>query len=101
MHSHPPHNNHQSAANSVFMQTVEWLANVVALIIAWFATPFIHARSVDWVLAFNRQHYAPGFDEPVYYAWWIAVYFTTFCIARMSVSTLMVAGGLALAVRFL
>ena len=96
-----PVNNQQNTPNSVFMESVTWLANIVAALIAWVVTPFIHAPTVGWAIEFQRKYYAPGLDEPVHFIWWIAIFLITFCLARMSISTLLISGGLALAVRFL
>lgn len=91
----------KQAGHGIFMQSVEWLANLVAVIIALFATPELHARTIGFVQHFVRGNYASGFDGAVDLSWWLLCWLLVFCITRMTVSTAIVVGGLTIAMRFI
>lgn len=89
------------AGRSIFMSSVHGLANTGAVAASFFLTPLFYSETVDWIRSFSIQHYGTGWDDLVGFAWFILVAFLTFFIARASLGTLLIAGGLALATRFL
>jgi len=98
---HNPQQQYNQAGYGVFMETLIWLSNLLAIIITFFATPEVYNRTVDFVIHFTAQNYGMGFDEYVSFFWWLITAGVIFCIVRMSVSTLFVMGGLTLAAKLL
>ena len=93
---------HQNwAAQSIFLSSIEGLANTLAVVITFFATAPIYGRTVDWVIVFTTRHYGAEFADVIGLAWFGIVGFVVFFTARASVSTGLVVGGAVLAVRFL
>lgn len=89
------------AGKSIFMSSVQGLANTGAVAASFFLTPLFYSETVEWIKVFAIRHYGAGWDDLVGFAWFILVAFLTFFIARASLGTLLIAGGLALATRFL
>lgn len=94
-----PHQHHQKR-QQVFMSSVEALANLFALMAAFFLTPEIYARSVGWVLSYAASRYGPGYEPAIMLGWFVMTGMTVFFTARATLATAIVAGGLALATRF-
>lgn len=94
--------NHQNqAGRSIFMSSVIGLSNVIAVVVAFFATPVAYNRTVGWVQNFTASHYGYGFEDITAFVWWLIVALLIFFFARASISTALVMGGLAIAARFL
>lgn len=89
------------AGRSIFMSSIQGLANTGAVAASFFLTPLLYSTTVDWIRNFSIRHYGAGWDDLVGFAWFILVAILTFYIARASLGTLLIAGGLALATRFL
>ncbi len=89
------------AGYGIFMETLIWLSNLLALIITFFATPEVYNRTADFVIHFTAQNYSAGYDDIVSFAWWMITAAFIFCVVRMSFSTLFVMGGLTLAAKLL
>lgn len=100
---YPNHNPPQvnQAGYGIFMQTLIWLSNLLAIIITFFATPEVYNRTADFVIRFTAQNYTAGYDDIVSLAWWVITAAFIFCVVRMSFSTLLVMGGLTLAAKLL
>ncbi|CFX24150.1 conserved protein of unknown function [Candidatus Filomicrobium marinum] len=94
-----PHDHHQKR-QQVFMSSVEWLANLFALLVAFFLTPEIYVRTVDWIVGFTASRYGTGFEDLTSFAWFAVSGLLVFFTARATLATAIVAGGLALATRF-
>jgi len=93
--------NQNQAGRSIFMSSVTGLANVIAVVVAFFATPVAYQRTVGWVQSFTANHYGYGFEDITAFIWWLIVALLIFFFARASISTALVMGGLAIAARFL
>jgi hypothetical protein len=91
----------RAAARSIFMSSVEGLANTLAVVVTFFAVPPLYGRTVDWVAAFTARHYGAEFADLASLAWFVLAALLVFFTARASISTLLVMGGIALALRFL
>lgn len=89
------------AARSIFMSSIKGLANTGAVAASFFMTPLLYAQSVDWIRAFTAKHYGHDLVGLTDLAWFALVALLTFFIARASMATLLVMGGLAIATRFL
>jgi hypothetical protein len=96
-----PKSPQNSAAQLVFMSSVYWLANLLAFIAAFLGTPPIYGRTVDWVIVFTTRHYGAEFADLISLGWFGIVACLVFFIARASISTALIVGGLTFALRFL
>jgi len=92
---------HNEAGRSVFMGSVNGLANTAALIATFFATPLAYRATEAWIASFVVRHYSPGLTDPALVGWFIAVAATTFFVARASLGLAITMGGLAIAARLL
>jgi len=92
---------YDQAGYGIFMQTLIWLSNLLAIVITFFASPEVYDRTSGFVFAFTAQHYGTGYEDIVSFVWWMIVAAFIFCVVRMSVSTLLVMGGLTLAAKLL
>lgn len=91
----------KNSAQSTFMDSIHGLANVLAATVAFFGTGPIYERTIGWVMIFTARHYGAEFTDFASFAWFVLIAFLVFFTARASLSTLLVMGGLAIAVRFL
>lgn len=82
------------------MSSVEWLANLFALLVTFFLTPEIYARTASWIVAYTARSYGAGFEELTSIVWFAMTALLVFFTARATLATAIVAGGLALATRF-
>lgn len=89
------------AGRSVFMGSINGLANTAAVVATFFGTPLAYRASEDWIAAFVARHYSPDLTDPALIGWFIAVAATTFFVARASLGLAITMGGLAIAARFL
>lgn len=101
MQPYHPNQHHDQASRSIFMSSVIGLSNIVAVLVAFFATPVAYTASLGWVQRFTTRHYGYGFEDITAFVWWIIVALLIFFGARASISTALVMGGLAIAARFL
>lgn len=92
---------HAQAGRSLFMSSVTGLANLLAVVAAFLGTPVVYGKSVGWVQELSRGSYGGGLEGLVAFAWFGICAALIFFIARASIGTAMVFGGLAIATRFL
>jgi len=92
---------HKAAARGVFMSSIEWLANIGAVVVTFFATPIVYGFTIGWVTRFTQHYYGDAFLDVVTFVWGGIVMLLLGCIARMSIGTVLVLGGLIFATRFL
>tara|TARA_R110001606_G_scaffold399304_1_gene584237 strand:+ start:13736 stop:14032 length:297 start_codon:yes stop_codon:yes gene_type:complete len=88
------------AAKSIFTSSVTGLANVAAFAAAFLATPAIYGLSSEWMNDFTAKNYGPEWSDITDPIWFVVIALTTFFVARASISTVLVMGGLAIAARF-
>lgn len=86
--------------NSAFLGSVKGLANMLAVIAAFMGTPAAYGASVGWVVRYSEQNYMTGIGDFISLIWFVCVALTIFFIARMTLSTAVVMGGIAVAARF-
>jgi hypothetical protein len=96
-----PQQHYNQAGYGIFMQSLLWLSNLLAIVITFFAAPEVYNRTINFVFAFTAKHYTAGFEDIVSMIWWVIVAAFIFCVVRMSISTLFVVGGLSLAAKLL
>lgn len=94
-------NKQSEAARSIFMSSVTGLANTGAVVASFFTAPILYGQSVHWIQNFTIQHYGSEFVDVAGFVWFALVALLTFFVARASLATLLVMGGLAVATRFL
>lgn len=95
-----PHHQYRQAGNSIFMNSVMGMANVLAFAAAFFGAPLAYAKSIDFVQSYTQMHYGYGFEDIIAFVWFAACAAMIFFIARTSVSTALVFGGVTLMTRF-
>jgi len=91
----------RQAAQSIFMSSVTGLANTGAVAVAFFTVPEAYNRTISWVSAFAAARYGHEFIPTVELAWFVILALLIFFISRASVATLIVMGGLTIAMRLL
>lgn len=91
---------HRQARQTVFMSSIENLANILAVVSAFFMTPEIYVRTIHMVVNFTSSRYGGQFNELVEVGWFICVALITFFTARATLTTAIVAAGLAAATKF-
>lgn len=91
--------NNGTGGGSFFMGSVEWLANLLALVVSFFATPPLFNFSVVFVAAYARDQYGAEWVSLAVLAWGAVIALTTFFLARASIGTCLVMGGLTIAAR--
>ena len=94
-------NDHANKSKSVFMNSVEALANLSAFLAAFFLAPDVFMRTRDFVVAYTQQRYGHGFEDIVSLTWFVVVTLLVFFGARATIATAIVAGGLTVATRFI
>lgn len=90
-----------NAGQSIFMDSMNGVANTGAAVASFFVTGPIYSATIGWVTAYTQSQYGYGWDDLVSFAWFILVAFLSFFVARASLGTLLIMGGMALATRFL
>ncbi len=96
-----PIKKHQEAGRSIFMSSIQGLANTLALIITLLGAPPLYSNTIGWVQVFVVRHYGYGMESLTVIVWGGASAALVFFISRASISTALVMGGIALATRFL
>lgn len=96
-----PIKKHQEAGRSIFMSSIQGLANTLAIVVTFFGAPPLYSKSVGWIQGFTIQHYGSGFEDLTSIVWACVCGALVFFISRASISTALVMGGIALATRFL
>lgn len=91
---------HPGGQNTTFTSSVKGLANMLAVIATFLGTPAAYGASVGWVIQYSEQNYITGIADIVSFIWFLCVALSIFFLARMTLSTAIVAGGMAAAARF-
>ena len=91
---------HRQAAQSVFVHSVKWLSNIVAVIITYFLTPLTYQWSAPGIRAFSTHFYMPELAGLAVLIWSLALVAIIFFTCRAALSALFATGGLAIATRF-
>ncbi len=94
-------NEQKEAARGVFMSSIQGLANVLAVIATFLATPLIYGQTVGWIQRFTATHYGMGFEGLIAFVWFLITAAFVFFVARASASTALVMGGIAMATRLI
>lgn len=92
---------HAQAGRSLFMSSITGLANVLAVVVTFLATPPLYGETVDWVQRYTARHYGIGYEDVIAFGWFGICILLVFFLSRASIGTALVFGGMALATRFL
>ncbi len=93
--------NQSEAARSVFMSSMFGLANTAAATAAFLGGPLLYERSIRWIVVFTVNAYGEAWVWIVEPLWFVLVLLLVFFIARATLATALVTGGLAIAARLL
>lgn len=88
-------------AQSIFISSIEGVANTAAVIVTFLFLPIAHGKSIGWVIWFTQEYYGDEFTGFVYMVWYLLLALMIFFGARASLSTLLILAGVSIAVRFL
>lgn len=94
-----PQGKYGAAGQSIFMSSVQGLANLLAIICTFLGAPPMYSKTIGWVQGFTVQHYGYGWADITSLVWALICGGLVFFISRMSISTALVMGGLAIATR--
>ena len=92
---------HQEAGRSIFMSSIQGLANTLAFVVTFLGAPPLYSKSIGWIQTFAVGHYGYGVEDITALVWGVICAALVFFISRASISTALVMGGIALATRFL
>lgn len=91
----------REATRSIFMNSIHGLANTGAVVATFFSAPILFNVTEPWVRKFTNYYYGEELADPASFVWFVLMTLIIFFSARASLSTLLVMGGLAIAVRYL
>lgn len=83
-----------------FMSAVEGFSTMCAGVAAFFLAPEIYSRTIGFVVNFTAERYGPELANVMPLIWFVVVSLMTFFISSATLRTAIVAGGLAIAIRF-
>ncbi|ALG91166.1 MULTISPECIES: hypothetical protein [Actibacterium] len=93
--------NHAQAGQNIFMSSVTGLANLLALIAAFFGGPILWKYTIVYVRTLTFQTYGDGLIGLASVTWYGLSFLLVFFVARASVGTALIFGGLAIITRFM
>ncbi len=93
--------NHAQAGKNIFMSSIVGLANILALIAAFFGGPMLWQHTIVFVRDLTYQTYGEGLIGIASLAWYGLSFMLVFFVARMSIGTALVMGGAAFIARFM
>ena len=85
----------------LFMSSLTGVANILAVILAFFGTTPLFDGTIDWVRSLSAGSYGYGFQELIAFAWFGICALLIFYIAKAVLGTIAAYFGLAFADRFL
>lgn len=91
--------NHKEGARSTFLNSINGLANTVALGVTFFAAPALHSRTVEWVQGYVSNSYGYGWEDVTSFGWFVLTGAFVFFLSRAGIGTALMMGGLAIATR--
>ena len=90
---------HKHAGQSVFMSSMQGLANVLAIIATFLGTGPMYTATHGWVFEFAVSHYGQASADFVTLIWGVICGAFIFFIARASIGTALMFGAIALMTR--
>lgn len=93
--------NHAEAGKNILMSSIVGLANILALVAAFFGGPLLWQHTIVYVRDLTYQTYGESLIGLASLAWYGLSFMLVFFIARMSIGTALVMGGAAFIARFM
>ncbi|MEP4987398.1 MAG: hypothetical protein ABJV68_06865 [Paracoccaceae bacterium] len=93
--------NHAQAGQNLFMSSVTGLANVLAFIAAFLGGPAMYHYTAPYILEQTYQTYGPEIIGLASLVWYGACYVLIYYIARATLGTALIFGGLAIVTRIM
>jgi hypothetical protein len=92
---------HKQAGSSIFMSSMQGLANMLAVVTTFLGTGPLYASTKDWIFQFSEVQYGADIAEFASTICWFPICAATlFFCARASISTAIMFGAVALISRF-
>lgn len=92
---------HAQAGQNLFMSSVTSLANVLAFVAAFLGGPAMYHYTAPFVLELTYQTYGQEIIGLASMVWYGACYLLIFYIARATLGTALIFGGLAIVTRIM
>jgi len=89
----------KNVGKGIYEKSIKSIANLSAIVAAFFATGPLYSLSIGWVLGFSTSQYGDEVNWVVQVFWFVVVALSTFAIARATIATAITIGGFALAAR--
>lgn len=93
--------NHAQAGQNTFMSSVVGLANVLALVAAFLGGPTVYQHTGPFVMKLTYQTYGGEIIGLAKLAWYCISYLLVYFVARATIGTALIFGGLAIVTRFM
>lgn len=93
--------NHAQAGQNVFMSSVIGLANTLAVVVTFFGAPELYKHTVGFVRETTYQINGASWVDFATLAWFLICTSLVFFIARASIGTALIFGGLTIVARFM
>ena len=93
--------NLQNPKQSFFMQSMEGLAKIVGLIVAFLLTPPLYNATVGWVQSYMASQYGSGLEGFFSLIWFGLIAAMTYQLSKATIGTALMFGGLGIAMRLL
>ena len=90
----------RQAGQTTFASSLQGLATLVAMVTAFLGTPALYGRTINWLQDYTYYNYGAGFEDLVAFTWFLMCGGMIFFLARATLSTALIMGGLALVTRF-
>lgn len=96
-----PAKNPSDTVRSLWMRSLEGLAQVMAVVAAYLGTPWLYGATIEWMQRYTLAGYGPGFEDLVTVSWFVICSLLIYFLARATLSTALVMGGAAIITRFM
>ena len=93
--------NHAKAGQNLFMASVTGLANVLALVAAFLGGPTLYQYTGPYILELTYQAYGNELVDLAKLVWYGLSYMLVYFVARATIGTALIFGGLAIVTRFM
>ncbi|MDG1286340.1 MAG: hypothetical protein P8P30_02110 [Rickettsiales bacterium] len=92
---------HKQAGQSIFMSSIQGLANVLAIVATFMGTGPLYTATQGWVFEFAISHYGHASADFITLVWGVICGAFIFFIARASIGTALMFGAIAVMTRLL
>jgi hypothetical protein len=92
---------HRQAGQSMFMSSINGLANLIGVIAGFLVGPMAYSKTIEPIQRFTIHHYGYGWEDITAFVWFVICALVVFFIARASIGTALVMGGLAIVTKLM